>query len=630
MQELMSIFDSAKNGNIDMAPLQGDEKSPRFLNLFTPQAIEMASISPDGLTLVYSFRRNNEACLAVYSLADGKTRLITAGENTLTGESGKGDREGIRDYAGKRASGTPYKYICEIHWVTNTRFIMKIFQGYPISHDSVAVFVAVNTDGGNPRVLWQDAEYYGREMIKDSIYVEDYVRNDKIPGAWYIKKVERGTGEVAVSQGSQKPMRHISVQDPRSLLFVATKSIYSVDTETGRQKKVSGKAGLAAFESAKKAFAENQTARRKAFAVVKASMEALFKNSHIEIKNNDDKNNLHVVKVSKPTEPPAFYLYAKENARLIRLGEDAPLATRHISEHISYKDKDGCERAGVLTLPARTRVKRPPLVVVPPFHKDMRADMDYSPVVAAVADMGFAVLQLDGWGEAYAGKKAPEDRSEETLMLQHLYGMLDALAGHPKLDSRKVALLGEPYMRISLEIERNDMLAGMEKERHSDKILYRQMHDIIWHSMRSSRVSLTLAAAVQNDPRIKCSAIFMPNSGSIEVEYSFLMDMILRIEKDKKGDVGKQPAAEPDAKARSVLLRYYNLGPYYRATTNTYKLYADIAKDRGLEVDAGFFETGYVKAQPEAQAALYRELEGYLNNHLYNFDVKMGELRVVE
>ena len=58
--------------------------------------------------------------------------------------------------------------------------------------------------------------------------------------------------------------------------------------------------------------------------------------------------------------------------------------------------------------------------------------------------------------------------------------------------------------------------------------------------------------------------------------------------------------------------------------------FAGEVRDHGAKVDFGDLSTDYVNGLPAARAAVFDRIEEFLNLNVYDFNVKLDELKVIK
>jgi dienelactone hydrolase len=177
-----------------------------------------------------------------------------------------------------------------------------------------------------------------------------------------------------------------------------------------------------------------------------------FKDSaNVYVVDSSDDNQVLLVFVEGPSDPPAYYEYSLEKRQILLVGllqqslTDKRMPTAKV---IEYTAGDGVKLNGYLTLPAGAEsATQLPLVVMPHGGPELRDHMTFDLYVQFLASRGYAVFQpnfrgSDGFGRAYAeggygqwGRKMQDDIGDG----------LKWLVAHDIADPRRVCIVGASY-----------------------------------------------------------------------------------------------------------------------------------------------------------------------------------------
>lgn len=137
------------------------------------------------------------------------------------------------------------------------------------------------------------------------------------------------------------------------------------------------------------------------------NLEALLPNTEIVLASSDAEEKKFIVRTYTDRNPGSFYLYTKEDDRLVKLSDVNPsLRVESMAEMkpISYKTRDGLTVNGYLTLPSGVLTKNLPVVVMPHGGPDSRNSWGYNSEVQFLASRGYAVFQVNFRGSKGYGK----------------------------------------------------------------------------------------------------------------------------------------------------------------------------------------------------------------------------------
>jgi Prolyl oligopeptidase family len=179
-------------------------------------------------------------------------------------------------------------------------------------------------------------------------------------------------------------------------------------------------------------------------------LEDTFPRLNVEILEWDRSYTRFLALVHGVANPGSFVVYRSDLNRafdVVRRSKLYETGTQHRVMPVSIKAADGHQITGVLTFPASGRFQTVPVVVRCPTQPWLRAPLDYQPESMALADMGFAVLQIDSRGAWGFGVKRRESIKEgyEKTIVDDIIVAIDILAKTYRINPQRVALLCEGY-----------------------------------------------------------------------------------------------------------------------------------------------------------------------------------------
>ena len=310
-----------------------------------------------------------------------------------------------------------------------------------------------------------------------------------------------------------------------------------------------------------------------------------------------------VVRLQGPADPGGYYLFDRTRAKLIEFARRAPeVEAQHLhrSETFAVKLPDGTRLTGLVTLPTSPRVKHAPLVVLCPAQPWRRVSADYQAEVQALADMGFVVAQVNargvwGFGQQYRESiKAGYDDAQ----IADITATVRALSASLPINTTRVALLGFEY---------------------------------------GGYVALR---AVQEHPELfKCAiAVNAPieiDAWQRELYWSAdgVQPALTRAWYGDETHLQRKPLLTPGRELkRPVLMLQYpgrDGGPRNRAFV-TAKAFAATQRRAGSIAIFEEVPTDYYRGLPQARADVFGQMEQFLNEHIYDFSVRSGDLKPVE
>jgi dienelactone hydrolase len=309
----------------------------------------------------------------------------------------------------------------------------------------------------------------------------------------------------------------------------------------------------------------------------------------VEIIEWNDTRDRFLVQASSQTDPGTYYVFHRDENRLDRLLQRAPWlpsATLHPATSFSFRTPGGIDLTGYLTLPRRTRLKLPPLVVLchdGPWSRDYPG---FNAEAQALATMGFAVVQVNFRGSTGFGRKHLEALKAgfDTVAAEDVIATVDWILKTEKVDRRLVAIMGRGY---------GGYLALRAMQLYPARF----------------RCAVALDAPVDLptwlNPRFP--------RGESEHRQAFLGADTAKLE-------AMSPLSQPDKIAGPVMLIQRESDRALRAQD----LHAALKK-LGREVEFLSLDRNESAFLPQARAALFLKIEEFFNAYIYNYAVKLGE-----
>lgn len=133
-----------------------------------------------------------------------------------------------------------------------------------------------------------------------------------------------------------------------------------------------------------------------------------LKGYEVNILDRDTARNRFIIRSYTDKDPGAIYYYDLEGDRLVKLADNGPaLNDCKLAEMkpISYQSRDGRQIQGYLTMPLKTKGKKPPVIVYPHNGPSDRNRWGFNPEVQFFANRGFAVFQVNYRGSTGYGKE---------------------------------------------------------------------------------------------------------------------------------------------------------------------------------------------------------------------------------
>ena len=331
--------------------------------------------------------------------------------------------------------------------------------------------------------------------------------------------------------------------------------------------------------------------------------EKMFPGRSVEISDWDEGGKRFIVSTEGPADPGAFFVFDREKTRLSEFVRRAPWIDAnhtHVTLPFSYATSDGARISGLVTVPQQPRLKPIPMVVLCPDLPWQRVRSGFQSEVQALADMGFVVVQLNGRGAWGLGLKQRQSLTAgyDLVQVEDIANTITNLQKLFNVNAKRVALMGRGH---------GGFIALRALQTYPDKF----------------RCAIALDAPV--------------NLGDWLAEQKWTDDDVQpQLTRVWLGDATRLKAApltsHPETLTKPILmLNYPGLdGAPRRSSYVAARHFAGEVRDHSPKVDFGDLSTDYVNGLPAARAAVFDQIEAFLNLNVYDFNVKLDELKVIK
>jgi dipeptidyl aminopeptidase/acylaminoacyl peptidase len=333
-----------------------------------------------------------------------------------------------------------------------------------------------------------------------------------------------------------------------------------------------------------------------------ASLEKTFPGRSVDILEWDRDATRYLALVRGPTEPGCFYVFdraarkAMEFARRSDLpAESEPLFARYFS----LDNPAGGKLTGFVVIPNAVRQKPIPLVIVCANEPWLPASNEFDGEVNALAQMGFAVLQLNprgtwGFGTHYrqaAGAAFDEAQTADMVTA------IDLLAKTLPLNRDRVALLGH---------KRGGYLALRATQLRPDRF----------------------RCVVAVDPTINLSnwleyTRWTSSDSAPALTRAFFGDKLLRAN-------ALMNVAQPITRPAFVASYRGGEGGSPLQSYLDARWFARSVEKSGGSANFWTLSYDYMNAMPGARSDVMRQIEDFLNLNIYSYGVELGGTKTVE
>lgn len=276
----------------------------------------------------------------------------------------------------------------------------------------------------------------------------------------------------------------------------------------------------------------------------------------------------------------------------------------HRLEPFDFTDEKGARFSGALMLPLNPRMKKAPLILWLPTNLGARVRRDYHPEVEALAALGFAVAVVDG----LAWRSAPDGDPSELHRFPDLPFSFEKNSARPPAPPSFDA---DPMREIEHQLRACELLA--QKFPVSRRAL------ALFGEGRSGQLALN--AAISLPGQVRCVVALEPSPNRLRRLGDF--DPLSAVRKLSSAPIGA-------AFVRSA--RYVPHAGGRRQEFAAFTITKDLAfalERKAVVSDFAAVDLPYSAMNADARAALFRDLEKFLNAHLYRYSVELGEVDVV-
>ncbi|MBI2510361.1 MAG: alpha/beta fold hydrolase [Opitutae bacterium] len=333
-----------------------------------------------------------------------------------------------------------------------------------------------------------------------------------------------------------------------------------------------------------------------------ATLEKLLPGLAVDIVDWDTSGRRFIVATQGPADGGAFFVYDREKSKLSQFARRAPWldAKRTFATVPFYFARpDGALITGLVTVPTTPRLKPYPMVIVCPDVPWQRVSSNFRTEIHALADMGFAVVQINGrgaWGLGIKHRDALK-AGYDLVQIDDILRTIDELEKRFQVNRDRVALFGRG---------------------HGGFIALRALQD---HPER-------FRCAVAMDAPIDLQSWLREQYWNEGAAFPQLV-------RGAFGDAARLDAAplrrHPEQIKKPVLLLSFpgREGELRRGQYLAARAFA-AAAEKNAEVDFADLPTDYTRGLPRARAGTFAKVEEFLNLHIYSYKVKPGEVREVK
>ncbi len=329
-----------------------------------------------------------------------------------------------------------------------------------------------------------------------------------------------------------------------------------------------------------------------------ATLEQALPGRNVDIVEWDQRGQQLLVFADSVASAGRFYLFDRANLKLTEFAQRAPwlndLATNRV---ISFTVKaNGRDIDCQLTLPHTPRVMPAPFVVICPAEPWERVQPVFQPEVQALARMGFGVVQLSArgaWGHGVKAREAIHD-GYDAAQIDDLLAVVDQVGRAFNLNPKRVGLVGSGWggyvalraaalhpdrFRCAVTLEPPvDLRAWLRREDWESR---KPIHQLVRSYYGPSEL-LDAKQLLNNAKQLTAPSLILAFPGDDDASWR-----------------------------RSTYIAAKNFARSIRDTSPESE-FVDLSED-------------FARGLPLARSATYAQIEDFINTHVYNFDVEIGE-----
>lgn len=337
-------------------------------------------------------------------------------------------------------------------------------------------------------------------------------------------------------------------------------------------------------------------------AEVQREVNERFTRRSVTILEWDRRRDRFLLRVSGGAEPGRIFLYRRADRTALELLRQAPWlpnAELHPTRWLEFAGEGGGTLNAHVTLPKKPKISPPPLVICFAGGFPPRPHPEFDAEAQVLADMGFMVARLNQRGVlGYGTKRRDEARGAfDRVAAADARAAVEAIGREHAIDRKRVVVMGTGF-------------AGYLAVRTA------QLEPEAFRCVVAIEPPLNLAAWVEPP------ADFGAGPPTFEQEMERLY-----LEGGKAKLSAMSALAEPEKLGAAVFVLYRS----HRAdgvAQGVAQLRGQL-KRRGVPHETLEIGDDFVLGLPTARTRAYRALEAFLNENLYNPNVKIGPTRVV-
>ncbi|HZP58678.1 MAG TPA: alpha/beta fold hydrolase [Opitutaceae bacterium] len=385
---------------------------------------------------------------------------------------------------------------------------------------------------------------------------------------------------------------------------------------------------------------------------VQDRLDADFPHRAVRIEGWDQARSRYLVRVADEADPGRCYLYEAATDQLTFLVRCAPWLQAeelNLTEPFSFTSAAGVQLTGYFTMPRHPRVSPPALVVLCHGGLGGRDEPVFNSDVQMVAAMGFAVLQVNYRGSSGFGAEFFDDGRKNfgDDPANDVAAAVDWIISQKRIDTKRIAAIGHGfggYVALrALQLYPEKFRAGVVIDPVTD--LDRAVHDNLRNLRARATESDEMKLNAVHELTTGLSGAMSTSPGQMGMVFDQMRgsDRALRTEREMQlpyttvlasyfGDdtarlQAMSPALHPAAFRQPVFI-IQNLEGSVAEEAQAAELRDAMEKYSAPRAYLGI-NRAFDDGVPGARVAVYSRIGEFLNLTLYDFQVKLGTVKIL-
>jgi pimeloyl-ACP methyl ester carboxylesterase len=335
------------------------------------------------------------------------------------------------------------------------------------------------------------------------------------------------------------------------------------------------------------------------------SFDAVFAGRHVEILDWADDRRRALLLVSSESDAGRYFIHEEGNPgrwlEFFRRAPGMPTEAEGTATPFVFDTPAGVRLRGVLTLPRQSRTTPPPLVVYCRDLPGRRTRPGVNREVQALSGMGFAVAQLDYRGVAGLGARHRDAAKAgfDRIPIEDVRATVAWLAAQQRINPKRVAMVGQGFGGFialrAVQLHPKEFRCAVSINAPTDPARWVREAPISGARTFPS-MDLEVRRAFFDGNHSQLAAI------AVTRQLETLVNPVFIIQDADKRDLWESQGT----RLRDALAR-----------RGAQSEYLEVAND-------------FTRGEPEARARVFARIGEFLNEHIYDYGVNVGEAKEVK